>query len=165
MAPSTLSQSNVDMERLRCIYEAHRVAFWGQIAQEYGSCASPFLLEEAWKSGIATNGPPTPCVSPDTNTVSTYRAYASKAVQQAVQQQSVAPAPAPAADTKHTSATSISSLLGIVSHAFFLSPPRVPVLTPSQDANPTSPQERQLIKMMEQRRGSRDVLMSGGSLP
>jgi hypothetical protein len=117
VAPSSLSQSNVDMERLRCIYEAHRVAFWSQIAQEYGSCASPFLLEEAWKRGIATNAPPTPCVSPDTNTVSAYHSYAAKPVQQAVQQQSVAPAPTPAAEAKHTSATSISSLLGIVSHA------------------------------------------------
>lgn len=139
VAPSSMNLSNIDMERLRRVYDLHRASFWSQIAQEYGSCASPFILEEAWKRGIANNAPPTPCVSPDTSTVSAYHPYVTKSVQQ-----SMAPAPAitPAPEVKHTSATSISSLLGI-------------------DANPTSPKERELIKMMEERRESRDVVMAG----
>lgn len=114
VAPSSVKLSNIDMERLRHIYEVHRASFWGQIAQEYGGCTSPFLLEEAWKRGIANNAPPTPCVSPDTSTVSAYHPFVAKPVQQPVQQ-SVVSAPASAPETKHTSATSISSLLGIVS--------------------------------------------------
>lgn len=108
VAPASLNFADVDMERLRRVYDAHRAAFWSHIAQEYGSCASPFLLEEAWKRGIATNAPPTPCVSPDTSTASVYHQYTTKSVQQ-----SVLPAPS-AAEPKHTNAPSISSLLGIV---------------------------------------------------
>lgn len=102
-----LSISNVDKERLRHIYEAHRASFWGVIAAEYGAGASPFLLEETWKRGIATNAPPTPCVSPDTQTVrnGAYQGYNAKPMHQL---------PTPVQENK-SNATSISALLGIVS--------------------------------------------------
>jgi len=126
--------ANVDKERLRHIYEAHRASFWGVIAAEYGQGASPLLLEETWKRGIATNAPPTPCVSPDTHTVQsgTYHGYNTKPMHQL---------PTPVQETKN-SATSISALLGI-------------------DASPRSPKERELIKRMEERRDTRDVVMAG----
>lgn len=125
--------NNVDKDRLRSIYEAHRISFWGVIAAEYGPGASPLLLEETWKRGIATNAPPTPCVSPDNAMHSgPYHGYTMQPIHRL---------PTPNQDTK-TSATSISALLGI-------------------DASPRSPKEREMIKRMEERRETRDVLMAG----
>jgi hypothetical protein len=94
---------------------------------------SPLLLEEIWKRGIATNAPPTPCISPDTHIANgaNYQAYSTKPAQQL---------PTPVQEVKNN-ATSISALLGI-------------------DASPRSPKERELIKQMEERRGSRDVVMA-----
>ncbi|TVY46272.1 hypothetical protein LOCC1_G004159 [Lachnellula occidentalis] len=126
--------SSIDKERLRHIYEAHCGSFWGVIAAEYGAGVSPFLLEEAWKRGIATNAPPTPCISPATHVISngTYQGYSAQPMQQL---------PTPVTENKN-SATSISALLGI-------------------DASPRSPKERELIKRMEERRENRDVIMAG----
>ena len=109
VATNQLSVSNVDKERLRHIYEAHRASFWGVIATEYGGGASPLLLEETWNRAIATNAPPTPCVSPDTHTVhsGSYQGYHAKPMHQL---------PTPVQETK-SNATSISALLGIVSFA------------------------------------------------
>jgi hypothetical protein len=89
---------------------------------------SPYALEEAWKSTISVNAPPTPCTSPDAPTVNSYSTYEVKPVQQLL---------TPVQETK-TNATSISALLGI-------------------DASPRSPQERELIKRMEE---SRDAVMA-----
>lgn len=102
-----MNVSSIDKERLRHIYEAHCGSFWGVIAAEYGDGVSPFLLEEAWKRGIATNAPPTPCISPDTHVISngTYQGYSAQPMQQL---------PTPVSENKN-SATSISALLGIVS--------------------------------------------------
>jgi hypothetical protein len=99
--------SHIDKERLRHIYESHRASFWSIIAAEYGGHVSPLLLEEAWKRGIATNAPPTPCISPNTQTVNggDYQAYSANPSQQLM---------TPVQENK-ASATSISALLGIVS--------------------------------------------------
>ncbi|PMD35629.1 hypothetical protein L207DRAFT_436017 [Hyaloscypha variabilis F] len=134
VATSQLTMANIDKERLRHIYEAHRLSFWSVIAAEYGQGASPLLLEETWKRGIATNAPPTPCVSPDTHTIQSgaYHGYHAKPMHQL---------PTPVQETKN-SATSISALLGI-------------------DASPRSPKEREMIKRMEERRDTRDVVMAG----
>lgn len=100
--------SSIDKERLRNIYEAHRLSFWGVIASEYGTGASPLLLEETWKRGIVSNAPPTPCVSPDTHNV---RAFSNN---QTYHTKSSNQLPTPVQENK-ASATSISALLGIVS--------------------------------------------------
>jgi len=100
---SPITVANVDKERLRRIYEAHRTSFWSIVASEYGDCVSAYLMEEAWKQGIGHNAPPTPCVSP--NTAGGYQAYHVKTAQQLM---------TPVQENK-TSATSISALLGIVS--------------------------------------------------
>ena len=111
----TLTVSNVDKERLRHIYEAHRSSFWSVIASEYGGSVSPMLLEEAWKRGIATNAPPTPCISPDRHSNGGYQSYHSKPTHQMN---------TPVQENKN-SATSISALLGIVSFlAYKQSTPR-----------------------------------------
>jgi hypothetical protein len=115
--------SNIDKERLCQIYEAHRGSFWGVIASEYGNGASPYVLEEAWKRSLAVNAPPTPCISPDTQTANPYSLYKPQPAQQLL---------TPVQETK-TNATSISALLGI-------------------DASPRSPKERELIKRMEESR-------------
>ena len=115
--------SNIDKERLRQIYEAHKESFWGAIASDYGNGASPYALEEAWKRSIAVNAPPTPCISPATQIASSYPAYNPKSTQQLL---------TPVQETKNN-ATSISALLGI-------------------DASPRSPMERELIKRMEESR-------------
>lgn len=130
---SQVSATQVDQERLRSIYEAHRISFWGAIAAEYGSGASALLLEETWKRGIVSNTPPTPCVSPDTTMHSgAYHGYTMQPMHRL---------PTPIQDTK-SNATSISALLGI-------------------DASPRSPKEREMIKRMEERRDTRDVAMAG----
>lgn len=118
-----INTANIDKDRLRQIYEAHRGSFWGVIAAEYGNGASAFVLEEAWERSIAINGPPTPCISPDTQTINPYVAYNLQPAQQLL---------TPVQETK-SNATSISSLLGI-------------------DASPRSPKERELIKRMEESR-------------
>ncbi|KAB8294023.1 hypothetical protein EYC80_009482 [Monilinia laxa] len=122
--PTTIT--SVDKERLRHVYEAHRNSFWNVIASEYGGGISPLLLEEAWKQGAASKGPPTPCVSPDTRLPNLNRAgykYNTQAPQRL---------PTPAQEAKNN-ATSISALLGI-------------------DASPRSPKERELIKRLEESR-------------
>lgn len=105
VVPSSMNISTIDKERLRQIYKAHRASFWSVIAAEYGGSVSPLLLEEAWKRGIATNAPPTPCISPDT-LISGYQPYDAKPAQEQIK--------TPVQETR-TSATSISALLGIVS--------------------------------------------------
>jgi len=98
---------NVDKERLRQVYEAHRTSFWNVIASEYGSGASPSVLEETWKRSIVTRAPPTPCTSPEAHTAVSgpYSGYQPLPLQRL---------PTPSQELK-VSATSISSLLGIVS--------------------------------------------------
>ena len=145
-APMTVS--SIDKERLRHIYEAHRSSFWSVIASEYGGSVSPMLLEEAWKRGIATNAPPTPCISPDRHSNNGYHSYHLKAGQQLN---------TPIQETKN-SATSISALLGIVS--FTVHGYSKYGANTDQDASPTSPKERELIKQMEERRDSRDISMA-----
>jgi hypothetical protein len=61
------NQVPVDKDRLRRIYEAHRVDFWRFIASEYGGGVDPALLEQTWRRGFSYT-PPTPCVSPDNRT-------------------------------------------------------------------------------------------------
>lgn len=112
MATNPMSVQSVDKERLRQIYEAHRASFWSVIATEYGPGVSPYLLEEAWKQGIVSHAPPTPCISPDTaHTSSSYQGYNSKPMQQL---------PTPVQENKNNSATSISALLGIVSYPSYI---------------------------------------------
>lgn len=56
--PSTVT--TIDTDRLRAIYEAHRAAFWANIAAEYGHDVSPVHLEQVWRQTCACNRPPTP---------------------------------------------------------------------------------------------------------
>jgi len=67
--PTLPSQSSVDTDRLRTIYDNHRSSFWSAIAAEYGSDASPGQLEEIWRhqpgSQQFVHRPPTPGQSPD----------------------------------------------------------------------------------------------------
>ncbi|ESZ95676.1 hypothetical protein SBOR_3943 [Sclerotinia borealis F-4128] len=125
---------SVDKERLRRIYEAHRTSFWNVIASEYGGGVSSLLLEESWKQGVApnsnSNGPPTPCVSPDTHMPNLNRAsyhYNTHTHTHAPQR-----LPTLVQEAKNNT-TSISALLGI-------------------DASPRSPKEREMIKRLEERR-------------
>ncbi|KAI9849392.1 MAG: hypothetical protein M1838_000165 [Thelocarpon superellum] len=41
----------INRERLRQVYEAHRVSFWKMIAADYGEGADPAMLEEIWRDG------------------------------------------------------------------------------------------------------------------
>ena len=43
----------INKERLREVYEAHRVSFWKMIAADYGEGVSPAVLEEVWRDGGA----------------------------------------------------------------------------------------------------------------
>jgi hypothetical protein len=69
--PATLpSQSSVDTDRLRAIYDNHRSSFWGAIAAEYGPNVSPSQLEEIWRHQPGQHShfmqrPPTPGESPE----------------------------------------------------------------------------------------------------
>ncbi|KAJ2905193.1 hypothetical protein MKZ38_006099 [Zalerion maritima] len=53
----------VDMGRLYSAYSAHRSSFWAAIAADYGGDMSPYVLEQAWKTGVSC--PITPVASPD----------------------------------------------------------------------------------------------------
>lgn len=62
------SQSSVDTDRLRAIYDNHRNSFWGAIAAEYGPDVSPAQLEEIWRHQPGSHfvqRPPTPGQSPE----------------------------------------------------------------------------------------------------
>ncbi|KJZ72070.1 hypothetical protein HIM_08525 [Hirsutella minnesotensis 3608] len=68
--------AHVDLARLQVIYEAHRNAFWGALADEYGANTSPATLEQAWKtSSCCPRGGSTlvtPTTSPDNEPRSAY---------------------------------------------------------------------------------------------
>jgi len=89
--------------------------------------------------------PPTPCVSPDTKTdLAALSPYQHTVTEQKQQQKVSNDPPTPITATESgNDKTSISALLGI-------------------DASPKSPKERELVKKMEERRGSGgDVSMDG----
>ncbi|KAG5971473.1 hypothetical protein E4U58_007516 [Claviceps cyperi] len=48
---SVHTASQIELPRLGAIYERHKNAFWGVVANEYGMNASPAVLEQAWRSG------------------------------------------------------------------------------------------------------------------
>ena len=68
-SPMTLpSQSSVDTDRLRAIYDNHRSNFWAAIAAEYGPDVSPAQLEDIWRHQTGSSfmhRPPTPGESPN----------------------------------------------------------------------------------------------------
>ncbi len=66
VASVTQPHPAINRDRLRDIYEAHRMSFWKTIAAEYGDGVDPTLLEETWRRG-SVQGPLTPeDVLPDT---------------------------------------------------------------------------------------------------
>lgn len=96
----------------------------------------PFVLEDFWRRNCASLSgmPPTPCVSPDTKT--NLAALSSYQPEEQQHQKVSNEPPTPVTATENgNDKTSISALLGI-------------------DANPKSPKERELVKKMEERRGS-----------
>ncbi|KAF3005279.1 hypothetical protein G7054_g14439 [Neopestalotiopsis clavispora] len=102
--------AHVDMPRLQSIYSAHRSSFWHTIANDYGTGASPIVLEQAWKANILTAGsqtPITPMASPNERDL----IY------------------------EKQDKTRISAILGI-------------------DANPRSPKEREMVRLLEEGRNS-----------
>ncbi|KAB5518041.1 hypothetical protein GE09DRAFT_978693 [Coniochaeta sp. 2T2.1] len=73
---ATTTSHPVDMSRLAAIYAAHRASFWAAVAADYGPCANPVVLEQAWRftstsnnmaapGGVAAHTPITPVGSPD----------------------------------------------------------------------------------------------------
>lgn len=60
--------AHVDIPRLQSAYSTHRSSFWNAVANDYGTGASPIVLEQAWKANILTAGshtPITPMTSPN----------------------------------------------------------------------------------------------------
>jgi len=141
----SLTTSSIDKERLLKVYETHRASFWNIVAAEYGGGASPAILEEAWKLGVVVNGPPTPCISPDTHVSVGSDTLHGQYMAQAPyrhHQQIVTPVQESA---NKPNATRISALLGI-------------------DASPRSPLERELIRRMEESRETRETVMTGAEM-
>ncbi|KAK8065756.1 hypothetical protein PG997_012503 [Apiospora hydei] len=64
--PQPPTHVNVDLPRLHSIYAAHRNSFWGAVANDYGTGASPAILEQAWKSSMV-NGPAHTPITPTTS--------------------------------------------------------------------------------------------------
>ncbi|QSZ36321.1 hypothetical protein DSL72_007447 [Monilinia vaccinii-corymbosi] len=126
MASTPVTVASVDQARLHHVYEAHRNSFWNVIASEYGGGVSPLLLEETWKKSVASQGPPTPCVSPDTHLPHLNQASHHHNTQASQR------LPTPAQEAKNN-ANRISALLGI-------------------DASPRSHKEREMIKRLEESR-------------
>lgn len=51
------------MARLHTIYSTLRSSFWTAVAADYGGDISPYVLEQAWRTGATY--PITPVASPD----------------------------------------------------------------------------------------------------
>lgn len=120
--PISGSTSPIDYKRLAHIYEVHRAAFWATIAAEYGQGASPFMLEEAWRHGSSSGS------GNAHNTIAPPTPCISPAGDHVYH-----PEEKSVEGENRANATSISALLGI-------------------DASPRSPQERELIKRIEEGR-------------
>lgn len=113
----------IDQKRLSHIYESHRASLWGAIAAEYGQGVSPLALEEAW---LRARSSASAKVGVDANAPPT--PCVSPEGGNVYQREEKTSA------TEHRSnATSISALLGI-------------------DASPRSPDERELVKRIEEGR-------------
>lgn len=128
LTSTPMTVAHVDKDRLQRVYESHRNSFWNVIASEYGRGVSPLLLEETWKQGVAPNGPPTPCVSPELPSLNRASCHYSSHSTQAPTR-----LPTPTHESK-SHVTSISAILGI-------------------DANPKSPKEREMVRRIEESRG------------
>jgi len=120
--PISGSSSLIDYKRLAHIYELHRAPFWATIAAEYGQGASPYMLEEAWRHGNGNAG------GIAYNTIAPPTPCISPEGGNVYHREEKS-----AEVENRASATSISALLGI-------------------DASPRSPQERELIKRIEEGR-------------
>jgi len=58
MTHSASTSHPVDMARLAAVYAAHRASFWAAVAADYGACANPVVLEQAWRgSSSSSTGP------------------------------------------------------------------------------------------------------------
>ena len=120
--PISSSTAPIDYKRLAHIYEVHRGAFWATIAAEYGQGASPYMLEDAWRHG---NGSASGIA---------YNAIAPPTPCISPEGGNVYHREEKSVEVENRpNATSISALLGI-------------------DASPRSPQERELIKRLEEGR-------------
>jgi hypothetical protein len=120
---ATQTLTCIDHERLYHIYESHRAAFWGAIAAEYGQGVDPRALEEAWRHGPSIGRS---SMSIEINTPPT--PCTSPDAGNVCQREEKA------GIVEHRSnATSIAALLGI-------------------DASPRSPDERELVKRIEEGR-------------
>lgn len=117
--------SHINSERLSQIYEKHRTSFWNIIASEYGPGSSPLLLEKVWKRDTQIEYPPSPCVSPNASSFYGGTSQGDNQKYPVQTQQAIA--------LENRGSVNISDLLGI-------------------DANPRSPEEREMIKRMEERR-------------
>ncbi|RKF62968.1 hypothetical protein OnM2_029067 [Erysiphe neolycopersici] len=125
MHSNRMDNSQVDSERLSQIYEKHRASFWNLIASEYGAGSSPLLLERAWKRGTQIEYPPSPCVSPNATSFYGHTNQGDNHNYQVHSNQAMA--------SDNRGSVNISDLLGI-------------------DANPRNPEEREMIRRMEERR-------------
>ncbi|POS85134.1 hypothetical protein EPUL_004451, partial [Erysiphe pulchra] len=125
MHSNRMDTSQVDSERLSQIYEKHRASFWNIIASEYGAGPSPLLLERVWKRSNQIEYPPSPCVSPNATSFYGHINQGDNHNYQVQTHQAMAP--------ENRGSVNISDLLGI-------------------DANPRNPEEREMIKRMEERR-------------
>jgi hypothetical protein len=122
MSVSGPSSIPIDYKRLTYIYECHRTAFWGTIAAEYGQGVGPHMLEEAWRHGSGNASG------------TAFNAIAPPTPCISPEGGNVYHREEKSAEIENrASATSISALLGI-------------------DASPRSPQERELIKRIEEGR-------------
>ncbi|OIW34184.1 hypothetical protein CONLIGDRAFT_629133 [Coniochaeta ligniaria NRRL 30616] len=128
MTHSASTSHPVDMSRLAAVYAAHRASFWAAVAADYGACANPLVLEQAWRGGgssasssqagsmmaapggVAAHTPITPVGSPDEHMY-------------------------PGKGGQGQDKTRISAILGI-------------------DANPRSPREREMVRRLEEERCS-----------
>lgn len=144
----------IDHARLQSAYVTHRADFWSKVASEYSSRAtshaSPDSLEQAFFAMLSATrstpaaaasapraraqSPPTPCVSP--SDCLNEAVFASSAISREEKERKEREQEKTATAATTTTGISVSALLGI-------------------NASPRSPDERELVRLMEQdRRGS-----------
>ncbi|KAL2017260.1 hypothetical protein VTK56DRAFT_2372 [Thermocarpiscus australiensis] len=143
-APASPASHPVDMARLTAAYNAHRTAFWAAVASDYGPGANPAVLERAWRGTTTT----TTATSSLSSTAGPSPGDAGAKNLGIAAQTPITPVASPdeqlyggggGAGQGRPDKTRISAILGI-------------------DANPRSPQEREMVRRMEEERCSVGVV-------
>lgn len=151
--PGLMASHPVDMARLAAAYNAHRASFWAAVAADYGPGANPLVLEQAWRgtpAGNPSNSGNSPCAGgPGAGSIANLGIAAQTPITPVGSPEDQVYLACGGGSIHHTGngggsgsghhgkpdRTRISAILGI-------------------DASPKSPSEREMVRRMEEERGT-----------